>query len=132
MPAQRSFMGSKKVTEFSDILFSHLERLSNQSINLSINREEQAIYNFELGINHLASLLSPYIKLNSDYVKQDDKLKQELEEKQVYPSLVDVLQIEYIALLQKRFSLLITIMYQNNLLETKKDSFMDEYEDEEK
>lgn len=125
----QSFTPLKAPKTFSDVIFSHLERLSNISIMMVApdgKPETNAVHNFENGLDHLESMLSPYINKSSEFEKQNYALTVELNDDVDFIDLHLILQLEYIKLLKKKFSLLMTVLYSSNLLETKKDSYEDD------
>lgn len=119
----QNFSASKKITTFSDVLYSHLERLSNCSISLIDEINPKNITNYRAGINHLHSLLSPYITKASKFERLDRDIEKALDDDSIFIELGSDMQNSYISLLQKKLSLLIATMYENNLLETKRDTY---------
>ena len=130
MSGEKEFFSSgKKLMEFSQVLYAHLDRLSALSISLFSGVEKIAEY--EVGIEHLKVLLMPYLTAESGYKKLDDA--NEIERKKLAPFLESEIiqhQVKYITCLQKKLSGLITVMYDNNLLDTKKDSYISEMQED--
>lgn len=124
------FLTKKKT--FSEVIFSHQEKINDLSSKLMQEFSSQNVINYAIGINNFAAILSPYIYKDMREAKMIEEVDEKLEFYINCLSVgIDVYTFKTLNLIQKKYSFLNKIIYQYGLLDRKQDRHPEEGEDDE-
>lgn len=117
----QNYGASRKPFDYKQAIMFHLDRLSALAIVLDEDLTTARIVQYDFGLNHLESLLAPYIKVFKKNREELEKANVSVSELRPDSNFIkDLLDIQdlrnYFDALKLKLELLIVILYNNNLL----------------